>query len=150
VNDAVPSMASVQDEIVAEMAGLDGSLKQYAYLVELGRALETPEPSIRQEAHQVPGCQSRVWITAELRGGRMRISADGEAMITRGIIALLLRVLDGRTPTEILDGNLYFLDRTGLKTHLSPARGSGLAAMVQRIRSCTEGAIRKGPEATQA
>jgi len=134
-------MASVQEEIVAEMAGLEGSLKTYAYLVELGRALQAPEPSIRQEAHAVAGCQSRVWIRAELRGGRMRISADGEAMITRGIIALLLRVLDGRTPAEILDGDLFFLDRTGLRSHLSPARGNGLAAMVQRIRSCTEEAI---------
>jgi cysteine desulfuration protein SufE len=141
VTGGVPSMASVQEEIVAEMAGLDGNLQQYAYLVRLGRALVAPAESIRQEEHAVPGCQSSVWIRAELRDGRMRISADGEAMITRGIIALLLRVLDGRTPAEILDGDLFFLDRTGLKTHLSPARGNGLAAMVQRIRSCTEEAV---------
>lgn len=145
MNDGFPSMAAVQEEIVAEMAGLDGNLKQYGYLVEWGRALKAPEESIRDEAHAVPGCQSRVWIRAELRDGRMRISADGEAMITRGIIALLLRVLDGRTPAEILNGELFFLDRTGLKTHLSPARGNGLAAVVQRIRSCTEEAIGATP-----
>jgi cysteine desulfuration protein SufE len=141
VSDAATSMASVQEEIVAEMAGLDDNLKRYAYLVELGRALTAPEESIRQDAHEVPGCQSRVWIRAELRGGRMRISADGDAMITRGIIALLLRVLDGRAPAEILSGELFFLDRTGLRAHLSPARGNGLAAMVRRIRSCAEDAV---------
>jgi cysteine desulfuration protein SufE len=144
MNDGVPSMASVQEAIVAELAGLEDTLKKYAYLVELGRALPAPEEPIRQDAHEVPGCQSRVWIRAELRGGRMRIAADGDAMITRGIIALLLRVLDGRTPAEILDGDLFFLDRTGLTTHLSPARGNGLAAMVRRIRSCTEAAIGGG------
>jgi cysteine desulfuration protein SufE len=141
MNEGAPSMTSVQEAIVTEMAGLEGNLQQYAYLVGLGRALQTPEPSIRQEAHAVPGCQSRIWIRAELRSRRMHILADAEAMITRGIIALLLRVLDGRTPAEILDGDLFFLDRTGLKTHLSPARGNGLAAVVQRIRTCTEEAI---------
>jgi cysteine desulfuration protein SufE len=153
VTDGTPAMAAVQEEIVAEMASLEGSLQQYAYLVELGRALPVPEEPIRQEAYAVPGCQSRVWIRAELKGGRMHIAADGEAMITRGIIALLLRVLDGRAPAEILDGDLFFLDRTGLRTHLSPARGNGLAAMVQRIRSCTEeavGATRSEPQAARS
>jgi len=145
----MPSMASVQEEIVAEMAGVEGNLEQYGYLVELGRALKVPEESIRQEAHAVPGCQSQVWIRAELGGGRMRIVADSDAMITRGIIALLLRVLDGRTPAEILEGDLFFLDRTGLKTHLSPARGNGLAAMVRRIRSCTEEAVGAPRSASQ-
>ena len=127
-------MAEVQDEIVAAMADLDGALKKYEYLVRLGRALEVPEESIRQPAHAVPGCQSQVWIRSELQEGRLRIIADSEAMITRGIIALLLRVLDGRTPAEILAEELYFLDRTGLGSHLSPARANGLAAMVRQIR----------------
>lgn len=140
MTDAVPSMASVQEEIVAEMAGLEDGLKTYAYLVRLGRALESPKESIRQDAHAVSGCQSQVWIKTELHAGRLRIAADSEAMITRGIIALLLRVLDGRTPAEIVDGELFFLDKTGLRSHLSPARGNGLAAVVQKIRSCAEGA----------
>jgi cysteine desulfuration protein SufE len=131
---ARPSMDAVQDEIIADMAHLDGALKKYEYLVRLGRALEVPEASIRTPAHAVPGCQSQVWIRSELHNGRLRILADSEAMIIRGIISLLLRVLDGRTPPEILEGELYFLDRTGLGPHLSPARANGLAAMVRQIR----------------
>lgn len=150
VTGAVPSMASVQEEIVAEMAGLEDGLKTYAYLVRLGRALESPEQSIRQDAHAVSGCQSQVWIKAELDAGRLRISADSEAMITRGIIALLLRILDGRSPTEILNGDLFFLDKTGLRSHLSPARGNGLAAVVRKIRSCAEEAIGTRPDSRPA
>ncbi|MFP4622652.1 MAG: SufE family protein [Gemmatimonadota bacterium] len=128
------SLAAVQDEIVGEMAALEGPLEKYEYLAGLGRALEAPEPSIRDEAHAVPGCQSRVWIRSELRGERLHIQADGEAMITRGIIALLLRVLDQRSPGEIMEADLFFLDRTGLGAHLSPSRANGLSAMVRRIR----------------
>lgn len=136
--DAPPSMAAVQDEIVVEMAGLQDPLKKYEYLVERGRALEVPDAGIRQPAHAVPGCQAQVWIRAELHQGRLRITADSDAMITRGIISLLLRVLDRRTPAEILDGELFFLDRTGLGSHLSPARANGLAAMVRQIRRHAE------------
>ena len=132
------SMAAVQREIVEEMEGLDGPLEKYGYLVGLGRALEEPVPSIRDSVHAVPGCQSRVWIRADLEGDHLRIRADGEAMITRGIIALLLRVLDDRTPEEIAEGDLFFLDRTGLGAHLSPSRANGLSAMVRQIRTLAE------------
>lgn len=135
--EAPPSLTAVQEEIIAEMAGLEDPLDKYDYLVGLGRALEMPEDSIREAEHAVPGCQSRVWIRTELRGGRLRIAADGEAMITRGIIALLLRVLDGRPPIDILEADLFFFDRTGLQAHLSPSRANGLAAMVRQIREQT-------------
>jgi len=138
------SMTAVQNQIVAEMSVLEHQLKKYEYLVGLGRVLEVPEESIRQEANAVPGCLSQVWITAELRSGRLRISADSEAMITRGIIALLLWVLDGRTPAEILEADLFFLDRTGLQAYLSPSRANGLAAMVRQIRSYAEVASGSG------
>ena len=128
------SMDAVQEEIIAEMAGLDDPLDKYEYLVALGREMETPAPAIRREAHAVPGCQSRVWIRTELRDGRLRIQADSEAMITRGIIALLLRVLDDRAPARIRDADLFFLDETGLRAHLSPSRANGLANMVREIR----------------
>jgi cysteine desulfuration protein SufE len=129
-----PSMAEVQDAIVADMASLDGTLRKYEYLVRLGQSLAVPEASIRHPAHAVPGCLSQVWIRSELQAGHLRILADSDAMIIRGIIALLLRVLDGRTPAEILEEELYFLDRTGLGSHLSPTRANGLAAMVRQIR----------------
>jgi len=137
---ARPSMAAVQDEIVAEMAGLQDALRKYEYLVAVGRILGTRDDSLRQEAHVVPGCQSRVWIRSELRDGLLHIEADSDAMITRGIIALLLRVLDARPPSQILEGDLYFLDRTGLGAHLSPSRANGLAAMVQQIRRLAQDA----------
>jgi cysteine desulfuration protein SufE len=143
-HEAPPSMAAVQEAIVAEMAGLDDPLRKYEYLVSTGRALEDPGESIRQQGHAVPGCQSQVWIRAELQDGRLRLQADSDAMITRGIIALLLRVLDGRTPAEILAADLFFLDRTGLQAHLSPSRANGLANMVREIRNRAEAAAGKG------
>jgi cysteine desulfuration protein SufE len=123
---------------VAEMAGLGDTLDKYEYLVSRGRALETPDDALRRDEHVVPGCSSRVWIRSELRDGLLHLEADSEAMITRGIIALLLRVLDRRTPREIVDGDLFFLDHTGLGAHLSPARANGLAAMVRQIRRLAE------------
>lgn len=134
------SIDAVQNEIVHEMSDLHDPLEKYEYLVRLGRALTVPDGGVRLDEHSVAGCQSRVWIRAELRGGRLHMAADSDAMITRGIIALLLRVLDGRMPGEILRTELFFLDRTGLSTHLSPARANGLAAMVRRIRSCAQDA----------
>lgn len=133
-------MVGVQDEIVAEMAHLEDTLEKYEYLVGLGRALEVPDDSIRQESNVVHGCESRVWIDVRLQDGRLHMVADTDAMITRGIIALLLRVFDCRTPAEILEGDLFFLDRTGLGSHLSPARANGLASMVRHIRSLAEAA----------
>lgn len=137
-----PSMAAAQEEIIEEMAGLDDPLDRYAYLVDLGKAMEVRDDAIRQEVFSVPGCQSQVWIRTELRGGRLRIHADAEAMITRGIVALLLRVLDDRPPAEIADADLFFLRRTGLETHLSPSRANGLATMVRQIRTYAEEASR--------
>ena len=135
------SLTSVQDEIVAEMSELQDHLEKYEYLVALGRALEVWDGALRQDEYAVPGCQSQVWIRAEVRAGRLRIRADSDALITRGIIALLLRVLDDRTPGEILGTDLFFLDRTGLRTHLSPARANGLAAMVRQIEGYAEEAV---------
>ncbi len=128
-------IGEVQDEIIAEMAGLEDGLERYRYLVARGRALPPQESDLRTDANAIGGCQTTVWIDADLRGGRLCLRADSDAMITRGILFLLLRVLDGRPPVEVAETDLYFLDRTGLRTHLSPARANGLAAMVQRIRA---------------
>jgi cysteine desulfuration protein SufE len=138
VDGTLPPIGSVQSEIIAEMAGLENPLDKYEYLVGLGRALDVRDGAIRQEAYVVPGCQSRVWIKAELRDGRLWLQADSEAVITRGIISLLIRVLDGRTPAEIIQTDLVFLDETGLRAHLSPSRANGLASMVRRIRGHAE------------
>jgi cysteine desulfuration protein SufE len=132
------SLAIAQDEIIVEMSALANRIAKYEYLVGLGRALRVPDNGIRSDEFAVPGCQSSVWIRTELRDGRLRIAADSDTMITRGIIALLLRVLDGRPPAEIVEAELYFLDDTGLSMHLSPARAEGLTAMVRRIRASAE------------
>lgn len=126
-----------QDRVIDEMAVLDGHLEKYEYLVGLGRKLESPD-GIRVDEHEVPGCQSRVWIRAEVEDGRLRLYADSDATITRGIIALLLRVLDGHPPRQVAEADLYFLEETGLGSHLSPSRANGLAAMVKQIRAYAE------------
>ncbi len=131
---AVPQpIDDVQDRIIREMNTLGDRLDRYEYLIGLGRELESPE-GVRREEYQVPGCQSRVWIRAEVQDGLLRLAADSDALITRGIVALLLRVLDGHPPAEVRDAQLYFLDETGLRAHLSPSRANGLGAMVEEIR----------------
>jgi cysteine desulfuration protein SufE len=132
--EAVPSLDAVQDEIIEEMSGLADRLDQYEYLIAQGRALRVPEEGVRTDENAIPGCQASVWIRAELQDGRLHLFADSDALINKGIIALLLRVLDGRPPAEVADADLYFLDRTGLRTHLSPARANGLGTLVQQIR----------------
>jgi len=132
------SMSAVQEEIIAEMSDLEDWLSKYQYLVARGRELRVAGDAIRKEEYAIAGCQSSVWIRAEMEDGCVRLAADSDAMITRGIIALLLQVLDGRPPRKVAGADLFFLDRTGLRTHLSPARANGLAAMVQRIRTCAE------------
>jgi len=132
------SMSAVQEEIIAEMSDLEDWLAKYQYLVARGRELRVAGDAIRKEEYAIAGCQSSVWIRAEMEDGCVRLAADSDAMITRGIIALLLQVLDGRPPRKVAGADLFFLDRTGLRTHLSPARANGLAAMVQRIRTCAE------------
>lgn len=133
------SIDAAQDEIIEEMSGLGGGLEKYEYLVEVGRGMETPpEDEIRSDDYAVPGCQARVWIRAEMEDGRLRLQADSDAAITKGIIALLVRVMDGHPPEEIIEAELYFLDRTGLEAHLSPSRANGLASMVEKIRAYAE------------
>lgn len=136
--DPRESIEEVQARIVAEMAELQDALARYEYLIAQGDELPAANGDLRSDRHAIPGCQVSVWIRAELQAGRLRLAADSDARINRGMVALLVRVLDGRTPAEILAADLFFLDRTGLRTHLSPARANGLAAMVQRIRSRAE------------
>ncbi len=137
-------MAEVEAEIVAEMADLKDPLARYQYLVAQGDALPSADGELRTDRWAIPGCQVSVWIRAQAVDGRLRLSGDSDARINRGMVALLLRVLDGRTPAEILAADLVFLDRTGLRSQLSPARANGLAAMVRRIRECAGEHARAG------
>mgnify|MGYP000475496125 FL=1 len=127
-------MDKIQDEIIGEFSVFDDWLDKYDYLMRLSDSLPAIAPEHRTGQYLIEGCQSRVWIDARTDGGRIFFTADSDAIITKGIIALLIRVLNGRTPQEILDTELYFIDAIGLAANLSPTRANGLAAMVKQMR----------------
>jgi len=128
-------MDRIQDEIIEEFSVFDDWLDKYDYLIGLSEQLPVIADEHRTEQYRIDGCQSRVWIDARLDDeGRMHFTADSDAIITKGIIALLIRVLDGRTPRELLGTELYFIDAIGLSANLSPTRANGLASMVRQMR----------------
>ena len=124
----------IQEEIIEEFSVFDDWLDKYDYLIGLSETLPPISPEHRTGQYLIEGCQSRVWIDARTDGGRIFFTADSDAIITKGIIALLIRVLNGRTPQEVLDTDLYFIDAIGLTANLSPTRANGLAAMVRQMR----------------
>ena len=124
----------IQEEIIEEFSVFDDWLDKYDYLIGLSDSLPAIAPEHRTGQYLIEGCQSRVWIDARTDGGRICFTADSDAIITKGIIALLIRVLNGRTPQEVLDTDLYFIDAIGLTANLSPTRANGLAAMVRQMR----------------
>ena len=124
----------IQEEIIEEFSVFDDWLDKYDYLIGLSDSLPAIASEHRTGQYLIEGCQSRVWIDARTDGGRIFFTADSDAIITKGIIALLIRVLNGRTPQEVLDTDLYFIDAIGLSANLSPTRANGLAAMVRQMR----------------
>ncbi|MBO5860796.1 MAG: SufE family protein, partial [Alistipes sp.] len=112
----------------------DECLDKYDYLIELSDSLPAIAPEHRTEQYVIKGCQSRVWVDARLEDGKMMYSADSDAIITKGIIALLIRVMNGRSPQEIVDLDLYFIDAIGLGENLSPTRSNGLVAMIKQMK----------------
>ena len=127
-------MDKIQDDIIEEFSIFDDWLDKYDYLISLSDTLPMIDASKRTEQYIIEGCQSRVWVAAELRDGKMYYSADSDAIITKGIIALLVRVMNGRTPAEAANLNLYFIDAIGLGENLSPTRSNGLRAMVAKMK----------------
>lgn len=125
----------IQDEVIEEFEEFDDWMDKYQMLIDLGNDLEPLEEKYKTEQNLIEGCQSRVWIQCDKDNDRLAFTADSDALIVKGIIALLLRVLSGHTPQEILDADLYFIDRIGLHDHLSPTRSNGLLAMVKRIKA---------------
>ncbi|MBD5320305.1 MAG: SufE family protein [Bacteroides sp.] len=124
----------IQDEIIEEFSEVDDWMDRYAMIIDLGNALPPIDPKFKTPEHLIEGCQSRVWVNAEERDGKVHYTADSDAIIVKGIIALLIRVLNDHTPQEILDADLYFIDRIGLAENLSPTRSNGLVAMVRQMR----------------
>lgn len=123
-----------QDEIIEEFSEVDDWMDRYAMIIDLGNALPPIDAKYKTPEHLIEGCQSRVWLNAEQTDGHVFFTADSDAIIVKGIIALLIRVLNGHTPDEILDTDLYFIDRIGLAENLSPTRSNGLLAMVKQMR----------------
>ena len=128
------TVQDVQQEIVDEFSAFDDWMDKYEYLIELGKSLPVIDEKNKQEDRLIKGCQSRVWLNTELRDGRLYFTADSDAIITKGIISLLIRVYNGRTPEEILAADNRFIDRIGLKENLSPTRANGLVSMMEQIR----------------
>ena len=131
----------IQDEIIEEFAGFDDWMDKYQLLIDLGNEQEPLEDKYKTEQNLIDGCQSRVWLVAEevkseeVKGEKLiHFRAESDALIVKGIVSLLIRVLSGHTPQEILDADLYFIDEIGLKEHLSPTRSNGLLAMVKQMR----------------
>ena len=124
-----------QDELIDELSGLDDWMDRYSYIIDLGNQLPAIDESLKTPAHLIEGCQSRVWLDAKLSPeGKVEFTADSDAIIVKGIISMLIDVLNDHTPQEILDADLYFIDRIGLSEHLSPTRSNGLLAMVNQMR----------------
>lgn len=124
----------IQDEIIEEFSLFDDWMDRYALLIDLGNSLDNLSAVYKVENNLIEGCQSRVWLQADLTDGRIIFRADSDAVIVKGIIALLIKVLSNRTPDEILNADLYFIERIGLKEHLSPTRSNGLVSMIKQIR----------------
>ena len=124
----------LQDEVIEEFSDFTDWMDKYQLLIDLGNDMEPLEEKYKTESNLINGCQSRVWIHADYNDGKLFFKAESDALIVKGLIALLLRVLSGHTPQEILDADLYFIDRIGLREHLSPTRSNGLLAMVKQIR----------------
>lgn len=125
---------NIQDEIIEEFAMFDDWMDKYSLLIELGNSLEKLDDKYKVEANLIEGCQSRVWLHAYVEDGKIIYKAESDAVIVKGMIALLVKVLSNKTSDEIVEADLYFIERIGLKEHLSPTRSNGLLSMVKQMR----------------
>jgi len=123
-----------QDEIVVDFLIFDDWMDKYNYLIDLSKDLPEIDPKYKTQEYLIEGCQSKVWLFAEMVGDKVKYSADSDAIITKGIAALLIRVLNDQKPADILNNELYFLDKIGLQQNLSPTRSNGLLAMVKQMK----------------
>lgn len=124
----------IQEEIITEFAVYDDWMDKYNFLIELSRELPEIDPKFKSNEYLIQGCQSRVWLNGELQDGKIIFTADSDAIITKGIVSLLIRVLSDHTPEEILNSDLYFIDKIGLKENLSPTRANGVVSMLKQMK----------------
>ena len=128
------NIIEVQNEIVEEFSLFEDWMQRYEYMIELGKSIELIDPSNKVDSNLIKGCQSKLWLHAELKNDKLIFKADSEAIITKGIAAVLLRVFSNQTPKNIIEANLEFIDKIGLKEHLSPTRANGLLSMIKQIK----------------
>ena len=128
------TIKELQDEVIEEFSDFDEWMDKYQLLIDLGNEQEPLAPEYKNDQNLIDGCQSRVWLQADLVDGKVEFQAESDALIVKGIIALLIKVVSGHTPDEILENELYFIEAIGLKDHLSPTRSNGLLAMVKQMR----------------
>ncbi len=124
----------LQDEVIEEFSDFDDWMDKYQLLIDLGNEQEPLDPQYKTEQNLIDGCQSRVWLQADMVDGKVEFQAESDAVIVKGIIALLIKVVSGHKPDEILSSDLYFIEQIGLKEHLSPTRSNGLLSMVKQMR----------------
>ncbi len=127
------TIREIQDSIVEDFSMLDDWMDRYSMLIEMGKECPMIDTQYRNDEHLINGCQSRVWLHAELKDGKIYFTADSDAVITKGIIYLLIKVFSGQTPSDILAADMGFLDEIGLKEHLSPTRSNGLLSMIKQM-----------------
>lgn len=128
------SIKEIQDEIVEELSVFDDWMDKYQYLIDLGNDISPLSDEFKTEDNLIDGCQSKVWLHAGIQDGKINFKADSDAVITKGIISLLLKVYNNRTPAEILENDVYFIEEIGLRENLSPTRANGLLAMIKKIK----------------
>ena len=124
----------IQDELIDEFALFGDWMEKYEYIIQLGKELPLIDPQYKKEENLIKGCQSQVWLHADFQDGRVLFTADSDAIITKGLVGMVVRVLSGHTPAEIVHSDLYFVDRIGLKEHLSVTRSNGLLSMIKQMK----------------
>jgi cysteine desulfuration protein SufE len=130
----VKSIQAIQEEIVNEFEAYDDWMDKYNYLIELSRDLPLIDAKLKVKENLIHGCQSKVWLNAEFRDGILYFTSDSDAIITKGIIALLIRVLSGKAASDVMHADLWFIDRIGLRQNLSPTRSNGLLSMIKQMK----------------
>ena len=128
------TIGEAEKEIVEEFELFTDWMEKYENIIDIGKSVPLIDPKYKDESHLIKGCQSQVWLHSELKGDKIYYTADSDAIITKGLVGLVIRVLSGHTPEEIMKADMHFIDKIGLKEHLSPTRSNGLLAMIKQIK----------------
>ena len=128
------TIKEIQEEIIDEFSMFEDWMERYEYIIELGKSLPLIDEAFKLDENLIVGCQSKVWLHSEIKDQKISFTADSDAILTKGIVAILLRVFDNQKPKDILETELYFIDEIGLKEHLSPTRANGLVSMIKQIK----------------